>query len=494
MRIAVVGIGYVGLSLAVLLARRHTVVCCDVDAGRVAALNARKASIQDPDIEAALRDPDLSIRATTDLAEAVAGARFVIVATPTSYDPKTNHFNTESVEEVARKALELAPGATIVIKSTIPVGFTEGLSRRLSSDRIIFSPEFLREGRALHDNLHPTRIVVGSQSQSAQEFAALLRDCSLRPDTPVLLCGPAEAEAVKLFANTYLAMRVAFFNELDSYAMARELDTRSIIEGVCLDPRIGQHYNNPSFGYGGYCLPKDTKQLLSNYGQVPQNLIQAIVSANSTRKDVIAEAVLALNPAVIGVYRLTMKGNSDNFRDSSVQGIMKRIRAKGVPIIVYEPRLAATTFFNAHVEKDLDVFKRSCDVIIANRATDGLADVRGKLFTRDFSSRATSSAATEAAPRPGLPSMTRWRRRGWRDREPRDHRAPRSAKPQAVGFPTPCCAPLGPALRDRSSLDGSCPCRRPAPAMQARSGERLMCAAAPARSMAARRARRTCRL
>lgn len=384
MRIGVVGIGYVGLSLAALLARGHSVTCCDVDEQRVAMLNDRKAVVQDPDIEKALSDPRLDIRATTSLAEAVRGADFVIVATPTSYDPRTNQFNTQSVEDVASAAIGIEPGATIVIKSTIPVGFTQALGERLGTSRIIFSPEFLREGRALHDNLHPSRIVVGARTPQASQFANLLRDASLKPDAPILLCGSAEAEAIKLFANTYLAMRVAFFNELDSYAMARELDTREIIEGVCLDPRIGQSYNNPSFGYGGYCLPKDTKQLLSNYAQVPQNLIQAIVAANSTRKDFIAETILARQPRTVGVYRLTMKANSDNFRDSSVQGIMKRIKAKGVPVIVHEPRLAGTSFFNSPVVNDLDSFIAQSDVIIANRISPQLEAVAGKVFTRDL--------------------------------------------------------------------------------------------------------------
>jgi UDPglucose 6-dehydrogenase len=384
MKIAVAGTGYVGLSLALLLSRQAAVTCCDIDSKRVAMLNARHSFLQDPDIEAALAEPERELRATTDLAEAARDADYVIIATPTSYDPHTNHFNTASVEQVAEQALGAAPAATIIIKSTVPVGFTQKLNARLGTDRIMFSPEFLREGRALHDNLHPSRIVVGAETEPARRFADLLRACSLKPDAPILLCGSAEAEAIKLFANTYLAMRVAFFNELDSYAMARGLDTRPIIEGVGLDPRIGQHYNNPSFGYGGYCLPKDTRQLLSNYGQVPQNLIQAIVAANATRKDFIAEAILARRPRAVGVYRLTMKSNSDNFRDSSVQGIMKRIKAKGVPIIVYEPRLAEPVFFNSPVENDLARFKAASDVIVANRISPDIADVAHKVFTRDL--------------------------------------------------------------------------------------------------------------
>lgn len=384
MKIAVAGIGYVGLSIAVLLAQRHQVVALDVDPARVALVNQRRAPIQDAEIADYLANRPLDLQATTDAAEAMAGADFVVIATPTSYDPQTNRFDTASVEAVAETALRLAPGAHVVIKSTIPVGFTADLAARLGSDRLLFSPEFLREGRALQDNLYPSRIVVGGQGAGAAAFAALLREGALDPEVPVLLCGAQEAEAIKLFANTYLALRVAYFNELDSYALAHGLDSRQIIEGVSLDPRIGQHYNNPSFGYGGYCLPKDTKQLLANYDRVPQNLIRAVVEANATRKDFIAEQVLARKPARVGVYRLVMKAGSDNFRDSSIQGIMKRVKAKGIPVTVYEPQLAADHFFNSPVERDLAAFKAGCDVILANRMTPDLADVAAKVFTRDL--------------------------------------------------------------------------------------------------------------
>ena len=384
MKISVVGIGYVGLSNAVLLARRHTVVALDIDPDRVAAVNRRHCPVADPELERCLAEETLDLAATTDAACAFAGADYIVIATPTNYDPATNFFDTSSVETIAEQATALNPQAMIVIKSTVPVGFTRALSQRLCSDRIVFSPEFLREGRALYDNLHPSRIVVGDCGERARVFARMLADCALDADVPVLLTGPSEAEAIKLFANTYLAMRVAFFNELDSYALSHGLRTRQIIEGVGLDARIGSHYNNPSFGYGGYCLPKDAKQLLANYRDVPQSLMAAIVEANRTRKDFIAERILALKPGRVGVYRLVMKAGSDNFRQSSVQVIMKRIKAKGIEVVVYEPALAEDTFFGSAVIRDLERFKAECDVIVANRPSPDLADVAGKVFTRDL--------------------------------------------------------------------------------------------------------------